>query len=102
MKLLEKEIEHYLVTNIEKIGGKCWKLAPFGISGIPDRLVLLYPAVCAFAELKRTGKDARARQKYIHSILKELGFICEVLDSKEAIDLFVKKLTDERSNKLCS
>lgn len=35
----ESKIEQYLCSEIEKIGGICWKFTSPGLVGVPDRLI---------------------------------------------------------------
>jgi len=85
----EKVLEKYLVSEVKKIGGWAVKLLSGLVTGLPDRLILLPGGVVAFVEVKTTGKNASARQMWVHEKLKALGFRVEVLDSKEGINNFI-------------
>ena len=51
----ESSIEHRFVNRVKKAGGLCWKFTAPGISGVPDRIVMLPPGRIFFVELKRQG-----------------------------------------------
>jgi len=74
--MLEKTIETKLKKTIEGLGHGviCAKLESPGMTGMPDRLVLLPGGRVIFVELKAPGKHEKARQVYIQDKLRELGF----------------------------
>lgn len=84
--MLESRVENYLKKKVEKLGGKAFKWAPIGVTGVPDRMVLLPGGRIIFVELKAPGKKARKLQEYRAEQLKELGFQVECLDTVEKID----------------
>lgn len=84
--MLESRVENYLKNKVEKLGGKAFKWAPIGVTGVPDRMVLLPGGRIIFVELKAPGKKARKLQEYRAKQLKELGFQVECLDTVEKID----------------
>lgn len=90
--MLEKQIEAYLRDRIRQIGGKAYKFISPGNDGVPDRLVCLPGGRAVFVELKAPGKEPRPLQ--IHQIgkLRQLGFWVEVLDCKEQVDQFIRKV----------
>lgn len=88
---MEKQIEKYLKTQVEKRGGLCLKLVSPGFTGIMDRLSLLPGGVVVFVETKSAGKKLSPRQAYVKKQFEALGFRCEKIDSKEQ----VKKLIHE-------
>lgn len=89
----EKEIETYLREKVKKdLGGKAYKWVSPGNDGVPDRIVCLPNGKVVFVELKAPGKKARPQQLVKHEELKRLGFRVEVLDSKEAVDLFIRAM----------
>ena len=79
----EKTIEQYFVAEVKKRGGMALKVNSSSMRGLPDRLVLLPQGRLFFAEIKTTGKGARALQKFTHKKLRALGFEVYVIDSKE-------------------
>lgn len=88
----EKEIEQQLVKAVKKAKGICLKLMCPGLTGMPDRLVLLPKSHMAFVELKAPGKKPRLLQIKRMKQLTELGFSCYVVDSKEMIDKVVDEI----------
>lgn len=86
---LEKDVESYLVRQVEKRGGRCMKYIPDVDNGMPDRLVLLPGGVLVWVETKNAGEKARKLQRLQHRRLRELGQRVEVLDTKAKIDEFL-------------
>lgn len=89
---MEKQIEKYLVNEIERLGGLCIKFPPLFFRGFPDRIVLLPGALIIFVEMKDKGKKPTAVQLRVHDKLRTLGFRVEVLDSKEGINAMILTL----------
>lgn len=92
IKIEESKIEQRLKKKIEKIGGKALKFVSPGVSGMPDRIVLLPDERIFFIELKAPGKKLRALQEYRAKELRTLGFKVRVIDSIEGIDLFIREV----------
>lgn len=88
----ESRIEKRLKKEIEKIGGKALKFVSPGMSGIPDRIILLSQGRIVFVELKAPGEKLRALQEYRAKELKVLGFRVEMIDSIEKVDEFVREM----------
>lgn len=89
---MEKQIEKYLVNEIERLGGLCIKFPPLFFRGFPDRIVLLPGALIVFVEMKDKGKKPTRVQLRAHDKLRSLGFRVEVLDSKESVNDFILTL----------
>lgn len=81
----EKTIEQKLVKAAKRHGGICPKFVSPGMSGMPDRIVLLPGGRCGFVEVKAPGKAARPLQESRHRMLRCLGFRTFVLDDEEQI-----------------
>lgn len=88
----ESKIEKRLKKQIQLIGGKALKFISPGVSGVPDRIVLLPHGKIIFIELKAPGKKLRALQEYRAKELKTLGFDVRCIDSIEKVDMFVKEV----------
>lgn len=85
----EKEVEAALVKAAKKRNGVALKFVSPGISGVPDRLVLLPDGKIGFIELKSTGKKMRLLQEKRKSQLERLGFLVFCLDSKEEVEVML-------------
>jgi VRR-NUC domain. len=94
--LLESVIEKRLKKEIEKIGGKALKFVSPGMSGVPDRIVLLPQGKIVFVELKAPGKKLKKMQKYRAKKLQTLGFRVECIDSIRGVQDFIKQLIEGR------
>jgi len=90
--LLEALIEQKLKKQIKMIGGKTFKFISPGMSGVPDRIVLLPGGKIIFVELKAPGKKMRALQKYRAKELKKLGFDVRTIDTLKKVDLFIEEM----------
>lgn len=93
--MLESYIERRILKPaIEALGGLCWKLTAVGITGIPDRLILLPGGRIYFVETKTKGGKLSARQRIVHTQLRKLGFEVWEIWSREDVDKFIKYLED--------
>ena len=88
----EKIIENRLKKEVERIGGKAWKLTSPGVVGVPDRLIILPKGRIIFVELKAPGRMVTPIQKHRLKELSDLG--CEVLciDSIKKVLNFINDL----------
>ncbi|UZQ49093.1 VRR-NUC domain-containing protein [Clostridium kluyveri] len=94
--MLESVIEKRLKKEIEKIGGKALKFVSPGMSGVPDRIVLMPQGRIVFVELKAPGKKRRKLQEYRAKKLQNLGFSVECIDSIKGVQNFVKRIAEGR------
>ena len=85
MVLLESTIEQRLRKEAKSRGGLALKFVSPGMSGVPDRLVLMPGGRMAFIELKAPGKTPRALQKKRKEQLERLGFSVYVIDNLDMI-----------------
>lgn len=85
----EKEVEAALVKAAKKRNGVALKFVSPGLSGVPDRLVLLPDGKIGFIELKAPGKKMRLLQEKRKSHLERLGFLVFCLDSKEEVEVML-------------
>lgn len=88
----ESKIENRLKKEIELIGGKALKFVSPGISGVPDRIVLLPHGRIVFIELKAPGKKPRPIQIKRIKELKDLGFDVRVIDSIDKVKEFINDI----------
>ena len=70
----EYVIENEFVKAVRKAGGVAYKLTSQTANGLPDRLVLFFPAKTVFVELKAPGKQLRPLQRKRRYQLQKLGF----------------------------
>lgn len=83
----ENEIEAALRKAAKKRNGMAIKFVSPGLSGVPDRLVLLPMGRIGFIEFKAPGKKLRMLQEKRKSQLEALGFLVFCLDSKEEVEV---------------
>ena len=70
----EYVVENEFVKAVRKAGGVAYKLISQTANGLPDRLVLFFPAKTVFVELKAPGKMLRPLQRKRRYQLMQLGF----------------------------
>lgn len=91
----EKATERYLRTQIEALGGKCWKWESPQVRGVMDRICFL-PGVVFFVETKSEGKKLDGAQVRRAKDLEKLGQRCYVADTKARVDEIIKgELNDQ-------
>ena len=81
----EKTIEQKLVQAVKAKGGIAPKFVSPGISGVPDRLILLPDGKCGFVEVKAPGRKPRPLQESRIRLLRGLGFLVFILDDESQI-----------------
>ncbi len=81
----ERDVERKLVNAVKHRGGMALKFVSPGMSGVPDRLVLLPNGKMAFVELKAPGKKMRSLQIKRKRQLEALGFSVYCVDCLETI-----------------
>ncbi len=77
----EYVIENEFVKAVRAAGGVAYKLTSQTTNGLPDRLVLFFPAKTVFVELKAPGKMLRPLQIKRKYQLNALGFPVLCIDS---------------------
>lgn len=86
----EYVVENEFVKAVRTAGGVAYKLTSQTANGLPDRLVLFFPAKTVFVELKAPGKMLRPLQRKRRYQLMKLGFPVLCIDRfsqiKPAID----------------
>ncbi len=91
MALIEKGLENYTKMEVKKLKGLCFKFYIMGVTGLPDRIILLPGAKVIFFEMKSPGKDLRPKQLYWKKILERLGFPYYKINSKEQIKTILNR-----------
>lgn len=88
--MIEKEIEKFLVKEIKKLGGLCYKWVSPGNAGVPDRIILLPNRPVVFVELKTDkGKLSRLQEVQIKK-LRNLNASVYILHGLEEVKEFIK------------
>lgn len=95
--MLEKSVEQKLRKEVEKRGGKAFKLECPGTDGMPDRLIVLPGGRIYFIETKRPkGGRLEKLQRYQISRLQKLGCDARKIKSYEEVEQFIKNVTEEK------
>jgi hypothetical protein len=81
----EKLLEKKLREAVKKLGGQALKFRSPGITGVPDRIVLMPGGKVWFVEVKSTGKKLSPRQEIVHPMLQKLNFEVVVIDTAEKL-----------------
>ena len=81
----EKAIEQQLRTTVKGMGGIALKFVSPGMSGVPDRLILLPGKRIAFVEVKAPGETMRPLQVKRKRQLEALGFSVYCIDHSDQI-----------------
>ncbi|WP_438449372.1 VRR-NUC domain-containing protein [Gorillibacterium sp. sgz5001074] len=89
----ERDIENTLVKAVKAAGGLCWKFVSPGMSGVPDRIVLMPGMPACFVELKAPGGKPTPLQLKRHDELQARGFQVDIVRSKEEAKAYVEGLT---------
>ena len=97
-KLLERDIEQYLVRVIAKLGGKAFKFSSPSNRAVPDRLCVIPHGGLVFIECKATGKKPTPLQLKVINYLRSLGQKVLVIDSKEQINVLYTVTKEEMKN----
>ena len=85
----ESKLEHRLVNEVERIGGRAPKWVSTGNRGVPDRLVILPGGRTIYVEMKAPGKPLKPLQVRWAKILRNMGHQVYKIDSHEDIDQFI-------------
>ena len=83
--MLEKVVEKALVKSARDRGGVAVKFVSPGLSGVPDRIILMPGGSMAFVELKAPGQHMRPLQVKRKRQLESLGFRVYVVDEPKMI-----------------
>lgn len=92
MKVLERDVEAYAVSQSKKLGVVTLKLTSPANRGVPDR-IFVYGGRTVFVELKAPGNVPTKQQQFWLRKLAAAGADTLVLDSKEAVARFLEGLT---------
>lgn len=92
VKMKEYAVEKHLISVTRACGGMCIKFTSPGMSGVPDRIVILPGGKIGFAELKVPGKKPRRLQRNVLRGLYLLGCRVCVIDNPESAENFIRRL----------
>lgn len=84
-KVLEKEIEAYLVKLVSKEGGIAYKFTSPNRRNVPDRMCVMPDGLILFIECKAPGKKATPGQLREHERLIERGQAVYVVDTYNTV-----------------
>ena len=90
----EYVVENEFVKAVRKAGGVAYKLTSQTVNGLPDRLVLFFPAKTVFVELKAPGKMLRPLQRKRRHQLMKLGFPVLCIDRFSQIQPAIDAILD--------
>lgn len=89
----ESEVEKHLCNRVKQdLHGLALKFVSPGCNGVPDRILLVPMGRIWFVETKAPSKTPRKLQKRIIAIIRALGFRVLVLDTKTAVDDFIREV----------
>ena len=88
--MTEKTLEKKLKREIEALGGLCLKLQSPGMTGIPDRLVLLPGGKIWFVEVKKPGGVISERQIEVMRKIAGLSFFVDIISTEQKLESFIR------------
>ena len=94
MYLKESEIEGWLKSRIEKLGGMFLKFVSPGANGVPDRIAIFPDGRTVFVELKTAmGHLSRVQRYQIRKFRERHQQVCVVYGKRGAVD-FIRDMAD--------
>lgn len=91
-KILERDIERYLVKRVKDVGGIAYKFTSPAHRGVADRCVVLGRGRVWFIEVKTpTGKLTRLQELFWHDMLRR-GQSYRVVRSYDDVDAWLAEL----------
>lgn len=88
----ESVVEKYLVKTVKALGGEAMKFTSPGRRHVSDRLCVLPFGKVYFIETKAPTKKPRPGQVRFIKRMTALGVHCAVLDTKEMIDWYARRM----------
>lgn len=94
--MIESTVEKRLCKKVKnELHGLALKFISPGLSGVPDRIVLLPGGRIYFVELKAPGKDRRKLQKWVGEKIESLGFKVLTINTPEKVDAFIREVRED-------
>lgn len=94
MFLKESEIEGWLKSRVEKLGGLWFKFVSPGNDGVPDRMAIFPDGRTVFVELKTAmGHLSRVQRYQIRRFHERRQQVCVVYGKRGAVD-FIRDMAD--------
>ena len=93
-KLRERDIEQYLVRQVQKIGGKAFKFSSPGNRAVPDRICCLPKGHVVFVECKAPGRKPTPLQARTIQAMRNHDHEVLIIDSKEMVDVFCESVLE--------
>ena len=90
----ESQVESHFVTSVEAAGGLSRKVRWLCRRGCPDRYAVFPGGRYCFVELKAPGQPLKDHQAREIRKLKAMGVRVVCLDSIEAVDAWVREMTE--------
>lgn len=90
--MLEREVEKYLKTEVEKCGAVCLKFNSPGVRGVPDRVIIKEGDEVIFVELKRKGGVLSPLQKKVIKEMRDRGAQVYVLEGMDQVEAFLDEV----------
>ena len=85
--MIERDIEDYLVDQVELRGGVAEKVTVIGARGFFDRLVVLPGGRVIFCEVKKPKGSVMSRHQIVrHGIYRRLGVVVATVKTKADVD----------------
>lgn len=100
--MLEKDIEDWLNSQIEMMGGLAFKFVSPGNPGVPDRIYILPNGMVWFVELKQQLGKVAGIQKYQRERLLKMGCNYCLVRGMDSAKEFVQKLKEGDANEVHS
>lgn len=88
----EKTTEAYLVKQVKKLGGLCFKWSSVNQRGVPDRICVFPGNLIFFVEVKSEGLKPSVLQQLVFESLWSMSCVAITLDTKRSVDTFLKEL----------
>ncbi|WP_426292016.1 VRR-NUC domain-containing protein [Dyadobacter endophyticus] len=90
----EKLIEKKLREAVKRAGGLALKWVSPGVTGVPDRIIILPGGRVKLVEVKSTGKKQSPRQIVMAGMLENLGLPVAVIDNQETLTEFLNGINN--------